>query len=552
MKDRTILLIAVAMCVYCLPLWAEEIPVQGRIESVSMFKNGLAVVRHVVSVDKPGDYIVENLSSDPVHGTFWVESDATVKVRASYQEVASDQLGLEGLNLQEGFAGQEVEISFKEPGQATLKGTVERLAPGNHWDQNFNPRPYYDYAYYRSNAYPQAVPYSGLSLAVRTPDGLDLIDPSTIAYLKVLSAKTMVKTRKPVLILQVADVAKAGTKVGITYLTKGLSWAPSYRIDLLDAAGLSIEQSAVIKNEYADINDVEMKLITGFPQVKFAHVTSPLSLKTTLSQFFAQLNQPPVVATGMMANAMVQQQAMINVNDSMPVSGLDLGPSSQGEGVDLYYRSIGKNTLKEGEALFMSLSKAKADYQRIVEWVVPDTRSAEGRPIQDYERQQNPDKFQEAAWDAITFKNPFDFPMTTATVGIYSQGQFNGQSQSNWVNPGEKNVIYVTKALSIKTAFSEQEQPVERTTVNIAGHQHQKVTVTGSLTARNNRAQAVSMLIRRQFSGDLVSATDSPESKLREEGIDSVNKRNELKWELTLQPGEEKKITYSYTVLIPY
>jgi hypothetical protein len=551
MRNRIILALTTAILFYCLPLKAEEIPVKSRIESVSMFKNGLAVVKHVLTVDKPGQYVVEDISSDPVHGTFWIDSDAAVKVRVTYQEITSDQLSLDRLNLQEGFAGQEVEISFKEPGQTPLKGTIEHMVLNNTWDQNYNPRGHYDYYSYRSDRNGQPTPFFGLSLIVRKSDGLEFVDQSAISHLKVLSTKTTVKMRKPVLILQVEAVNKTKTSVGISYLTKGLSWAPSYRIALLDAVSLSIEQSAVIKNEYADIDDVEMKLITGFPQVKFAHVTSPLSLKTNLSQFFTQLNQPPVAATGLASNAMVQQQT-ISVNEPISVSDLDLGSASQGEGVDLYYRSIGKNTLKEGDALFTSLAKAKAPYERIIEWVVPDTRRANGRPVEDYERQQHPDKYQDAAWDAISFKNPFDFPMTTATASIYAQGQFNGQSQSNWVNPGEKSVIYVTKALSIMTSFSEQEEPGERVMVKLAGNQYQKVTVTGNLAARNNRAQAITMLVRRQFSGDLVSATGSPESKLREEGIDSMNKRNELKWNFSLQSGEEKKITYSYTVLIPY
>lgn len=551
MTYRFILVLAAAMVIPCLSLHAEEVPVKSKIESISMFKNGLAVVRHVLTVDAPGEYILEDITGEPVHGTFWIESAADVKIRATYRDITSEELNSDRLNLQEGFAGQDVEIFFKEPGQATLKGTIEPLAPNRKWDQNYNPRGHYDYYYYQGGMAGAPVPSTGLSLIIRTADGLEFVDPSTVAHLKVLSAQTKVKTRKAVLILEAAQVGNPQTPVVINYLAKGLSWSPAYRIDLLDPTELTIEQNAVVKNEFADIDDVEMKLITGFPQVKFAHVTSPLSLKTGLSQFFAQLNLPPVAAAGVMANAAVQQQAL-NVNDAGAVGGLDLGASSPSESVDLYYRSIGTNTLKEGDALFTTVAKAKTSYERIIEWLVPDTRSANGRPVDDYERQQHPEKYKDAAWDAVRFKNPFDFPMTTAPAGIYDRGRFSGQSQSNWVNPGENNVVYVTKALSVRTTFAEQEDAGDRAAVKLAGTQYQKASITGNLTVLNNRAVDVRTIVRRQFSGDLVNATDSPESKLREEGVDSVNRRNELKWDLTLKPGEEKTITYTYTVLIPY
>src|SRR5260370_34403906 len=69
-----------------------------------------------------------------------------------------------------------------------------------------------------------------------------------------------------------------------------MAWAPSYKIDITDPKTLTLEQQAVVKNELADIDGAEVKLISGFPSVQFAHVTSPLSARTTWSTFFQQLN----------------------------------------------------------------------------------------------------------------------------------------------------------------------------------------------------------------------------------------------------------------------
>src|SRR5207302_689668 len=111
---------------------------------------------------------------------------------------------------------------------------------------------------------------------------------------------------------------------------------------------------------------------------------------------------------------------------------------------------IGKRTLAEGDALALTVAKGKADYERIVEWLVSDSRNAygqvEGRDAAD------------DAWDALKFKNPLSFPMTTAPATVTADGQFNGQRTSYWVNAGEETILRVEKALSVRTRATETEK----------------------------------------------------------------------------------------------
>ncbi len=53
----------------------------------------------------------------------------------------------------------------------------------------------------------------------------------------------------------------------VNYLTRGLSWAPSYRVDITDPKTLAVEQYAVVKNELADLDGTEIMLISGFPSL---------------------------------------------------------------------------------------------------------------------------------------------------------------------------------------------------------------------------------------------------------------------------------------------
>jgi hypothetical protein len=60
----------------------------------------------------------------------------------------------------------------------------------------------------------------------------------------------------------------------------------------------------------------------------------------------------------------------------------------------------------------------------------------------------------------------------------------------------------------------------------------------------------VTVLIRRHFSGKLVSAEGGPTCTLLEPGAFSANERNELAWTVTLAPGEQKTFAYEYTVMV--
>ena len=144
------------------------------------------------------------------------------------------------------------------------------------------------------------------------------------------------------------------------------------------------------------------------------------------------------------------------------------------------------------------------------------------------------------------FQNPLKFPMTTASATIREDGQFRGQSQSNWTNPGQRSCLHITKALSLQTDHTEVEESGKRENeVWIGGRRYYRTTVKAEATARNFRSAPVTLLMKAQFSGALVEAEEKPGDTLRREGVFSVNPRHELEWKLTLaaRGGEEGHVS---------
>jgi hypothetical protein len=525
MRTLRVLALTLAAMLPASPVTAADTPVKSKIIGVDLFKNGLAIIKREVTLGKAGTYSLDDVP-EPVHGTFWIDSaGGTVDVVVKMRDIEVPASDVAPGGLQEDLAGKKVTVHFKGDKRAPVSGTMVKIKPVKPGE-----------------------PVPAQFLVLQTAKGRVYVEPTEVAAVETEDAVDKVTRRRPQMLLTLGETDKAETKVTIRYITHGLSWAPSYRLDISDPKTLLLEQHAVVRNELADLDGAEIRLISGYPSVEYAHVRSPLAPRTNWLTFFAELANDRQRMHDAVGNTIVAQQA-ISFNRSAPAHGLALGAIPTGEGVDLHYQSIGKRTLADGDALSLTVAKGKADYERIVEWLVPDTRDASGR----IERSEPADD----AWDALRFKNPLAFPMTTGPAAVVANGQFNGQRTSYWVNAGEETILRVEKALSVRTRATENEQlPKDgasaRDLVWVGGRQYRKTTVEGELAVSNHRKETIPLVIRRRFSGELVSADAEPKRQLREEGVYSVNKRQELVWNFSLKGGEEKKLKYTYTVLVPH
>lgn len=528
---------------------ADPLPARSRITSVGLFKNGLAVVRREVTLPADGLYEIADVP-EPVHGTFWIESDTVIETRVTRREYEVPMRMTTSPNLQNDLAGRTVTVQFRDPTRPAMSGRVVDLsadADGAGWNRSYGPAPS-EWNRWGNSLQPSVSASTHVDLRFLVLDsgqGSDYIDTSVIASVHVDHPTKSVRERRPVLLITARGIGAQPATAVISYLTKGAAWAPSYRIDMTDPTTLKIAQQAIIKNELEDLDDVQIDLISGFPSIEFADVLSPLSLETTLHDFFSQLSRVDQRSQLSQSGAISQQMITSNsLSSSADWTDSSIIPS--GEGVDVHYQSIGRRTMREGDSLMLAVASNQATYERVVEWTVPDTRDAYGRPIADSYRGPSIQN----TWDAVRFRNPFSFPMTTAPALIVAEDRFNGQRTSQWVNPGEQTTLQITPALSVRTHATENEEPGEREVTEIGGQRFRRTLASGHLLVSNRRSESITIIIRRQFSGELVRADGHPDQSLREEGVYSINPRHELTWTLTLEPGEEQTLEYSYLALV--
>ena len=505
---------------------AQEAIAKSKIVSVGLFKNGLAVVKREVQIPQGGTYRLD-ASPEPVHGSFWIESNAKVEAAVKMREVETPVHVEGGMRLQQDLAGKTVTLTFRNEKVAPLTGMLVKLAkPTAPEGMSAPERPAYENF-----------------LVLKTAKGRLYINPADVMMVQTDDADDKIVQRKPVLVLTVEKTAKKPT-VFVTYLTNGLAWAPSYRVDISDPKSLAIEMAAVIRNEMADLDDAEIKLISGFPSVEFANVTSPLSAHTTWTKFFNEVtHRDSQRDEGLFNQRMALTNNFVSNFDAAVRPKIDLGATPAGEGVDLHFESIGKRSLLRDEALSLSVGKAKADYERVIEWTV-GTSTVSRKYAGGREQHKN------EMWDVLLFKNPFPFPMTTAPALVVEDGRFNGQRTAYWTNVGEEAVLKITRSLSVRALSLEQEDGKPNEQVVVDDKKYTKVFLKGELVVSNHRKQAVKLHIRHAIRGAIQQIDGEPKRTTREESLEDVNRVQDLVWVVTLQPGEEKRLTYKNSVLV--
>jgi hypothetical protein len=104
---------------------AAEPSVQSTIQSVSMFKNGLALVEREAKIAGPGDYQIVDIPR-PVHGTLWFIGAPGVSARVVMRDIEREAFDGE-IDIRKDLVGRQVTVTLRDSDDV-LTGTIRRLA----------------------------------------------------------------------------------------------------------------------------------------------------------------------------------------------------------------------------------------------------------------------------------------------------------------------------------------------------------------------------------------------------------------------------------------
>ena len=512
------------------------------IRRVALFKNGLALVeRDVQLVSGAGVYEIAAPTA-AVHGSVWVSAPPSVRVDELVAESRDVAVEVEGATLAEllrASLGRKIGIDLGE-GRA-LTGTVLDLTT-----RQAAAAPRYDYA---SSAYaPVASTASDEVVLVQTDSGVVAVPVTRVQKLEfpgVPSRRFERVEKQPRLSVRVGQAPPASV-LGLSYLARGMSWAPSYRIELSADGQAQLALAAVIVNELEPLAAAHVDFVTGFPNLKFANVLSPLTAAQSLSNLLGALEAEP--RERRVSQMMNQQIAVPSRDESGAPPSFDI-PEVGARREDLFLYPLAAVTLARGASGWYPLLGAKVPFEHVYEWRIPDYVNEQER----YDRHED-DKEEQARrlqiWHSVRLQNTTTIPWTTAPAETVSEGMVLGQDVLAYTPVGGKATVRITRAMGLRAEEAERETARLREAEVHYGNAYDRITVGGELGVENFLAKDVLLEVTKELSGKLAAATPVAKVVEKAEGLKQMNPRLELTWKVELKAASKARISYSYEVLV--
>jgi len=346
------------------------------------------------------------------------------------------------------------------------------------------------------------------------------------------------------------DKPAGGEKIGVSFLARGITWVPGYRIDLSDEKTARFSAQAQLINEMADLQDVKVELVTGFPNIQFADLPNPAAMSQDLANFLKSLATGRVEG-GDSGGYMMQQQALAFGNNSVNTYSYDASPlpsysvATNGETAeDLFLYPLPKVSLKKGETATVPLFTADMPYKHLYTWKIADQLDGDNRP------QRGDGKSAEEVWHICRLVNAAKMPLTTAVAEFVKDGQFVGQDTCFFTAAGAEASIRINRAMNVQAEQAEVEVERKRNAATFRGSGYDLVKLTGELKIRNRLDKSIAVEITKELSGEVLEKSENAKDVQTAKGLKQINPKHMLTWMTDLKAGAERKITYSYQLYI--
>jgi len=522
-------------------------PVQTRLKRVALFKNGLGFFIREGTLTEDHRAALVGPFAAPSHGTFWVTAPsrsgflgAVARKATGTEEIAARDL----VELLRANVGRTLTVWLSNDPDSTLEGKLLSFAPDH---PQWRPEPYAIGGGQSSDLIPPPGP--GNFALIETDDGIVAINPYRIARIDFPEGNPSTAFSRSVERVELEasfSSPSPGDWLSVSYLARGLTWAPSYLIDITDPKQARLTAKALIINEAEDLAATHVDLITGFPNLEFANVASPISMKQDLNSFLQFLASG--VSRADLGSVITQNVAFMSGEMRGPSPMPDYGAAAAGQAAaDLFFYPIEAVTLGRGETGYYPLFTSSVPYSEFYEWKIPDAIGAEGRyrPQRDDQAEQP-----EIVWHSLRLTNETKLPWTTAPAQLMKDGQIIGQDTLHYTAPTAETVVKITHAVGVKAEQTEIETSRERDAVSFYGSHFDRVTIEGSLRVTNFKAEPISIEITKTLSGEVEKTTPKAEDTTLARGLKAMNPVHDLTWKLDLKPGKSREITYTYIALI--
>ena len=489
-----------------------------QVTAASLFKNGYAVVTRTATVPASGEMFIKSPPGGSL-GTFWISAPGGVKIsEAVYTRVSAP-------TTRTATSLDEVLLANKS---STLIFTMTGIKNNE-----------------LTEITAKLISSEGSVVILEREGGIQVFPKGWVMAIR-SADKSLIYTisgeaQTPALRIK----ATPGGKITMLALQRGMTWAPAYNLDISDPKELVLTGKATILNDLEKINNIELRLITGSPNINYLGFADPFTSGQSVDQF---VNGLMAIGTGGMPGGNPLTQNAMRREGGRGLADGDVftpfDPSTLGgfQAEDLFFYRQPNVTLSPGDRGYYVLFQTKAPYEHIYTLELPDATAI----VRDVNGRNQPLD----VWHELKFKNTATLPLTTAPAVTTQNGEILGQDTLNYLSPGAEGFLKITKSLDIAADLEEEEVGRQRNALEHQNYRWDLVTVKGTVTIVNRKASPVTMRIIKIVPGEVSLASNEAERTLLAQALSNVNKYTRLVFKPTVKPGEKLLLTYTYSTYV--
>ncbi|MDI9310201.1 MAG: DUF4139 domain-containing protein [Limnohabitans sp.] len=333
------------------------------------------------------------------------------------------------------------------------------------------------------------------------------------------------------LVLQVMNTIAGNVPLEISYLTQNASWSPFYdlRVENVKEPINMMYKAQVVQNTGIDWKKVKLTLSSGNPN---QNNQAPI-----LNAWFLNYQQPNYGyrdgdKKSIVYNQLQGRAAGVKVENENKMEMAVAAPSSISD-----YTNIQENQLNisfDIDIPYDILSNGKAHSVALKDIKLPATYKYYAAP-----------RIEKEAFLLAEIKDYGKYNLLAGEANIIFEGMYVGKTQ---INPGQTADTLNLSMGRDKKISIKREKVVDKSGTKFLSSKKEQ-TFTYDITLRNNKKEAVYMLLKDQYP---LSTDKEIEIELTEKDGAKVNSETGiLTWDINLKPNETKKIRISYVVKYP-
>ncbi len=499
-------------------------------KSISVFKNGKSFVVKEGEVSTTDNVYTLSTIPNALFGTLWFAGlQADVVQVTSKQEQVEESVERKASNFTDLlYANKGKRLTLTTTDDKTYTGTVE------DFDLLENTSPI---------------------LMIRTNDKWVSISPLSIKTIEFSDkpekvAKVNTKVMKPLVKIQFTKGGKQS--LSMMYLQNGISWLPTYLLELISDTEARLRLQAEVTNDSEDIVNTSMNFVVGVPNFKFANNAA------TLTSFVEGLRRDIDYLDygrskgNIFSNALMSQVAGLSYADEATESPAAMENVDADASEDFYFYNVNNVTLEQGARAHYPLFNTSIKIKHLYECNLSAMQKEQNYRNYDDESQLSFDIKRCNVFHSIEIKNNTKNPFTTGSVMIIDAKTQRPLSEDliKYTGSGQSSSIQLTQSPDVRVEEQEKIIRTEKNAKKRYSYNYNLLTIQSEVTIINSKKKDIEMAISKLITGKSKTASINYDSKQTPAGSSNINPQDKLKFNLNVKAGQTLKFTYTYEMYV--